>query len=99
MELEFPPGPDRYKYFGQFFLGGLVCPPLKKSVIAFYSLVKRLLFLHLINAFINWLLFVLIYDNFFLQLCQRFAVDSIDNGQDLGSITAQDWEITARIDC
>ena len=53
MELEFPPGPDRYKYFGQFFLGGLVCPPLKKSVIAFYSLVKRLLFLHLINAFIN----------------------------------------------
>ena len=30
MELEFPPGMDRFKYFAQFFLNGDVCPPLEK---------------------------------------------------------------------
>jgi len=30
MELEFPVGIDRFKYFGQFFLSGAVCPPLAK---------------------------------------------------------------------
>lgn len=32
MELEFPVGIDRFKYFGQFFLSGAVCPPLAKNV-------------------------------------------------------------------
>ena len=30
MELEFPSGVDRFKYFAQFFLAGAVCPPLAK---------------------------------------------------------------------
>ena len=30
MELEFPSGMDRFKYFAQFFLNGDVCPPLEK---------------------------------------------------------------------
>lgn len=37
MELEFPAGTDRFKYFGQFFLNGSVCPLLTKySFIILY---------------------------------------------------------------
>lgn len=64
MELEFPAGIDRFKYFAQFFLSGDVCPLLKRSV----KLLKELTCFHVTssNSFFTGLLVL------FCRLLQRW---------------------------
>ncbi len=43
MELEFPVGPDRFKFFAQFFLAGGVCSKLAKFVTCSICIFRHIL--------------------------------------------------------